>query len=72
MKAFARGATEVADEVSQDLRRLGFAHVAVDLRGFRSGSLNDVLPIAPEIALSVAPTGGLITLAPRDHAGLES
>jgi uncharacterized protein len=28
----------------QELKRLGFAYVALDLQGFRSGSLNETLP----------------------------
>ena len=31
-------------EVDARLRELGFQYVALDLRGFRSGSLNEVLP----------------------------
>ena len=33
----------VRDVVVRELRRLGFAYVALDLQGFRSGSLNEVL-----------------------------
>jgi uncharacterized protein len=32
-----------ADAIAGRLRELGFVHVAVDLQGFRSGSLNDAL-----------------------------
>jgi pyridinium-3,5-biscarboxylic acid mononucleotide sulfurtransferase len=32
-----------ADAIAAGLRELGFVHVTVDLRGFRSGSLNDAL-----------------------------
>jgi len=35
------------EELDAGLRRLGYAYVCVDLRGFRSGSLNEVL--APEV-----------------------
>ena len=34
----------VRETVVQELQRLGFIYVAVDLQGFRSGSLNDRLP----------------------------
>jgi pyridinium-3,5-biscarboxylic acid mononucleotide sulfurtransferase len=32
------------DAVVKELKRLGFAYVALDLQGFRSGSLNETLP----------------------------
>jgi uncharacterized protein len=32
-----------ADAIAGRLRELGFVHVAVDLQGFRSGSLNEAL-----------------------------
>jgi len=32
------------EEIVVALRRLGFRYVAVDLRGYRPGSLNDALP----------------------------
>jgi len=35
------------DECVRALKRLGFAYVALDLQGFRSGSLNETLPAAP-------------------------
>jgi len=38
------GVVAVRDEVVALGKRLGFAYVAVDLAGFRSGSLNEVLP----------------------------
>jgi uncharacterized protein len=34
---------EVADAIDRELRALGYRHVAVDLRGYRLGSLNDAL-----------------------------
>jgi len=37
----------VREAVVQELKRLGFAYVALDLQGFRSGSLNETLA-APE------------------------
>lgn len=36
-------APDVREAVVAELRRLGFAYVALDLQGFRSGSLNEVL-----------------------------
>jgi uncharacterized protein len=36
-------AAELADEISEGLTELGYKHVALDLSGFRSGSLNAVL-----------------------------
>jgi len=65
-------APEAADEISQGLLRLGFTHVAVDLRGFRSGSLNETLPRARDVPVPVPPTAELITLAPRNRQGLTS
>jgi uncharacterized protein len=35
---------ELLDHVSSALRELGFAHVALDMSGYRSGSMNDSLP----------------------------
>jgi uncharacterized protein len=35
------------DECVRALKRLGFAYVALDLQGFRSGSLNETLPAEP-------------------------
>ncbi|MBX3026231.1 ATP-dependent sacrificial sulfur transferase LarE [bacterium] len=40
-------APEVRDVVVRELRAIGFGYVTVDLQGFRSGSLNEVLPVAP-------------------------
>jgi uncharacterized protein len=34
---------EMAETIDRELRALGYAHVAVDLRGYRLGSLNDAL-----------------------------
>ena len=48
-------APEVADEISQSLLRLGFTHVAVDLRGFRSGSMNEGLPRAYSVSPPLPP-----------------
>jgi uncharacterized protein len=39
-------AAEVRAEVVRELRAIGFGYVTVDLQGFRSGSLNEVLPVA--------------------------
>ncbi len=38
-------ASPLRDECVQALKRLGFAYVALDLQGFRSGSLNETLPL---------------------------
>ena len=38
-------AAGLAEEISRELTQLGFKHVSLDLRGFRSGSLNEVLPL---------------------------
>jgi len=40
-------AAEVRSAVVTELRRLGFLYVTLDLQGFRSGSLNEALPVAP-------------------------
>jgi uncharacterized protein len=39
-------APEVREVIVRELRAIGFGYVTVDLQGFRSGSLNEVLPIA--------------------------
>lgn len=36
-------APEMAETIDRELRALGYAHVTVDLRGYRLGSLNDAL-----------------------------
>lgn len=36
-------AVEVGDEIAERLRGLGYRYVSLDLKGFRSGSMNDVL-----------------------------
>jgi uncharacterized protein len=38
---------DVAAEIDRALRAIGYAHVAVDLRGYRLGSLNDALKLRP-------------------------
>jgi pyridinium-3,5-biscarboxylic acid mononucleotide sulfurtransferase len=38
---------DVAAEIDRGLRALGYAHVAIDLRGYRLGSLNDALKLRP-------------------------
>ena len=38
-------ADPVRGELARELRRLGFKFVALDLEGFRSGSLNDLVPL---------------------------
>jgi uncharacterized protein len=37
-------AAALSEEITQELTRLGFKYVSLDLAGFRSGSLNEVLP----------------------------
>ena len=61
-------APEMADEISQGLRRLRFTHVAVDLLGFRSGSLNEGLARARPVAASMPPPDELSSFDVR-HAG---
>ena len=34
---------EIAEAIDRELRAIGYAHVTVDLRGYRLGSLNDAL-----------------------------
>jgi len=36
---------EMAAELTAIFKRLGFAYVTLDLEGFRSGSMNAVLPV---------------------------
>ena len=43
-RAFEAGTAETID---RELRALGFAHVTVDLRGYRLGSLNEALRLRP-------------------------
>jgi pyridinium-3,5-biscarboxylic acid mononucleotide sulfurtransferase len=38
---------EMAATIDRELRALGYAHVTVDLRGYRLGSLNDALRLRP-------------------------
>jgi uncharacterized protein len=38
---------EVAATIDRELRALGYAHVTIDLRGYRLGSLNDALRLRP-------------------------
>jgi uncharacterized protein len=38
-------APPLRDELTREFRRLGFAFVTLDLDGFRSGSLNDLVPL---------------------------
>jgi uncharacterized protein len=37
----------VADAIVRELRAIGYQHVTIDLRGYRSGSLNDALRLRP-------------------------
>jgi uncharacterized protein len=41
---------EVLDSITEALRRIGFLYITLDTQGYRSGSMNDVLP-----ASSIAP-----------------
>jgi uncharacterized protein len=38
---------DIAEAIDSGLRALGYAHVTVDLRGYRIGSLNDALKLRP-------------------------
>jgi uncharacterized protein len=38
---------EIADAIDRELRALGYAHVTIDIRGYRLGSLNDALRLRP-------------------------
>jgi uncharacterized protein len=38
---------DVSDTIDHELRRLGYRHVTVDLRGYRLGSLNEALRLHP-------------------------
>lgn len=46
---------ELRDQVASKLRELGFRFITLDLEGFRSGSLNSILPIE-SISLPLSPT----------------
>jgi uncharacterized protein len=47
-------AEPIRDRVATKLREIGFRRVTIDLEGFRSGSLNDQLPV---VELSIGTTG---------------
>ena len=38
---------DMAATIDRELRALGYAHVTVDLRGYRLGSLNEALRLRP-------------------------
>ena len=38
---------EIAERIDRELRAIGYAHVTVDLRGYRLGSLNEALKLRP-------------------------
>jgi len=38
---------DVAEAIDRELRAIGYAHVTIDLRGYRLGSLNDALRLRP-------------------------
>ena len=44
---------DVRTQVVEQLRRLGYHHVTLDLMGFRSGSFNEFLPLRPVSAQEV-------------------
>jgi uncharacterized protein len=37
---------ETLDQITAALKPLGFLYVTLDTQGYRSGSMNDILPIA--------------------------
>jgi uncharacterized protein len=45
---------DLFDRISLELRALGFRYITLDLDGFRSGSMNALLPVSE--LLSAAPT----------------
>jgi uncharacterized protein len=47
----------VREAITNELRRLGFRRVTVDLEGFRSGSLNDSLPVIELTRFDAVPSG---------------
>jgi len=40
-------AADVRDAVVKDLKAIGYRYVSLDLQGYRTGSLNEVLPLRP-------------------------
>jgi pyridinium-3,5-biscarboxylic acid mononucleotide sulfurtransferase len=38
---------DIAEHLDRELRAIGYAHVTIDLRGYRLGSLNDALKLRP-------------------------
>jgi uncharacterized protein len=41
--------TEIMDYVARELKKLGFTYVALDLSGYRPGSMNESLKLKGEI-----------------------
>ena len=46
---------ELIEELAARFRELGFKYVTLDLQGFRSGSMNEILPSAGEAGVSIKP-----------------
>jgi uncharacterized protein len=38
---------DTAETIDRELRAIGYAHVTIDIRGYRMGSLNEVLRLRP-------------------------
>jgi uncharacterized protein len=50
--------TEVVDELARRFRELGFKYVTLDLHGFRSGAMNEVLSSAAPDSVSPSTSDG--------------
>lgn len=49
-------AAPLRDAIDRALRDIGYHYVAIDLRGFRSGSMNEVIPLGLPISRPGAPS----------------
>jgi pyridinium-3,5-biscarboxylic acid mononucleotide sulfurtransferase len=54
---------EIAAAISKNLKAAGFTYVALDLEGYRQGSLNESLPTAPDSASSATSAVSVRTVA---------
>jgi uncharacterized protein len=53
---------EIAATIDRELRALGYAHVTIDLRGYRLGSLNEALKLRPVCGAAASAAGIALVL----------
>jgi uncharacterized protein (TIGR00299 family) protein/uncharacterized protein (TIGR00268 family) len=46
---------EIREKIQAALKEMGFTYIALDLLGYRTGSMNETLPLTPRIFLSQCP-----------------